>query len=376
MQKTTLTLIILLIISQTGITAQAHEVTSCGITEIIKSEQSTIPENYIAGNPINLEYSFTTLNNTPIQIVTNISQAEIGTGEWIVSISIDGEELYVKEERAGNFNSDETVLVTGTHEANIRITSLPYIKPAQYVISSVLASTPCVPVKHTHESSSTSGGSGSAGVVSTECFNNVQLKETRENNLRYGQYVPFSFTSDIPVYEVDVKGLRNDNEVTIRVEQLVNLSCKLIEKPQGGIYRYINIFSGVQQDGVLIKFKISNGWLTGGTIVLVRWQDGSWKDLPTTITGSDKRFTYYEADSTGFSSFAIVERGGAKPPKPAPQVTVTAGQVQPMAQVPFVSEIAREVGVRDLKGYVLFILFIILILGAGTMYIITKRCKK
>ncbi len=219
-----------------------------------------------------------------------------------------------------------------------------------------------------------SSGSGSMGVSTTECFSNVQLKETRENDLRVGTYIPFTFTSDIPVYEVQVKGLKNDYDVAIRVEQLINLSCKLIEKPQGGIYRYLNIFSGVQQDGVKIKFKITNGWLSGGTVVLVRWQDGSWKDLPTTEISKDNKYTYYEAQSSGFSSFAIVERGGTIPKLISAEYT--AAQVQPTEQVPFVSEIAREVGVRDLTGYLLIALTIILLLIVGTAYVLIKRCKK
>jgi len=260
----------------------------------------------------------------------------------------------------------------------IRITSLPYIIPAEYVISSVLASTPCVSVEHTHESTGSTGGSGGVGVITNECFTNVQFYETRENDLRIGSYVSFNFTSDFPIYEVSVKGIKNDPGVALRVEQLRDLSCKLTDKPQGDIYRYINIFSGVQQDGVKIKFKVSNSWLSGGTVTLVRWQDGVWKELLTSITGSDVRYTYYEAQSGGFSHFAIVERfkesaavAGTEPtPQGTVTVTVTAAQVQPSYPI------TPVIPIRDLTGYVILALGIILLLGAGTVYILVKRCKK
>lgn len=224
-------------------------------------------------------------------------------------------------------------------------------------------------------SGSTSGGSGGVGVITNECFDNVQYYETREKDLRVGVYTPFNFTSDFPVYEVSVKGIKNDAEVAVRVEQLNNLSCKLTEKPKGDIYRYMNIFSGVQQDGVKIKFKISNVWLSGGTVSLVRWQDNTWKELPTSITGSDKRYTYYESDSSGFSSFAIVERfdkwAVTEPtPQGTPTVAVTAAQVQPAnGHVP-------EVPPKDITGYIIVLLVLILLLGAGTIYIVKKRCQK
>ena len=379
-------LIIIITLLTLTLPAQAHEITSCGITEIINTEQAIIPENYIAGNPINFRYSFTTLNNTPVQIITNISQAEIGKGEWTVTILIDGTGLYIQEDGAGNFSSEESYLSAGTHDVMMRITSLPYIIPATYVISSVLTSTPCVPVEHTHPSGSTgstSGGSGGVGVITNECFPNVQFYETRENDLRISTYVSFNFTSDFPVYEISVKGIKNDPDVAVRLEQLLNLSCKLTEKPQGDIYRYINIFSGVKQDGIKIKFKVSNGWLSGGTVSLLRWQDGVWKDLPTSIIGSDQRYTYYEAQSGGFSHFAIVERfkeaavvAGAEPtPQATVTVTVTAAQVQPMTQI--TTTISEEEPERqNLIGYVILALGIILLLGAGTVYVLVKRCPK
>lgn len=220
---------------------------------------------------------------------------------------------------------------------------------------------------NTSSSSSTSGGDG---VITDECFSNVQYKETRENDLRYGAYTTFSFTSDFPVYEVQVKGLKNEHDVSVRVEQLRNLSCRLTDKPQAGIYRYINIFSGVQQDGVLIKFKISNGWLSSGTVTLARWQDGAWVDLPTSIIGSDGRYTYYESESTGFSSFAILERGGIRLPTPQPTVVIPAAQVQPIV-VPQPTEAEPPNRVSE----ILAVLAIIFFLGAATIHLLKKRCK-
>ncbi|MDD5454057.1 MAG: PGF-pre-PGF domain-containing protein [Candidatus Ratteibacteria bacterium] len=107
-------------------------------------------------------------------------------------------------------------------------------------------------------------------------------------------------------------------------------------------------------------------------IAMARWNDGVWKDLPTAIISKDNKYTYYESQSSGFSSFAIVERSGVIPTKE--QVEVTAEQVQPaitappVITIPFVPE-------KNLTGYILLGIMLILILGAATVYVLKTRCK-
>lgn len=166
----------------------------------------------------------------------------------------------------------------------------------------------------TNEYSNTgsSGSYGGGGVITTECINNIQLKETRENDLRVNAYVPFYFTSDTPIYQIDVKGFKNDADVAIRVELLNDISCRLTVNPPGRIYKFVNIFSGIKQDGVKIAFKVESKWITTG-ITLMRWQDGAWNDLNAIQTGADDKYTYFEANAPGFSQFAIVESATPEP---------------------------------------------------------------
>lgn len=308
MHKTTLTFIILLIISQTGTTAQAHEVTSCGITEIIKTEQTTIPENYIAGNPINIDYSFTTLNNTPVQIVTNILQDEIGIGEWIVAVTIDNKELIVQEENAGNFTSEEIVLTVGTHDTLIRITSLPYILPAEYVISSVLASTPCTTINHSHESQTTgtSSGSGGFGVISNEPLPNIEISETVERDLHINITTVYNFNKT-SIYEIVITPTRNEDEVMIKIENLKGISSKVDTPPSGEVFKYTNIYFGSNYiKSATVRFKLDSSLTSDKNINLVYWNGKSWETLTTTLIGTDDKYYYYETIISSLSRFSIV----------------------------------------------------------------------
>ncbi len=308
MQKTTLTFIIILIISQTGITAQAHEVTSCGITEIIKSEQSTIPENYIAGNPINLEYSFTTLNNTPVQIITNISQAEINKDEWKILITIDKTNIDSYETMPGNFSSDEIFLSAGIHNVIIKISSLPYIILANYVISSVLSSTPCISIEHIHEtvlSSDSSGSSGGLGVISNEPLSNVACSNVSERDWRYNTQIIYNFNCG-NVYEVSINPQENTFEVMFKLETLKANSLKTTALSNA--YNYINMYSGVKRFNVsVIRFKLPLDWVSDKeSITLMKWSSNTWESLPTIEISSDSSYKYYESTTDTFSSFAII----------------------------------------------------------------------
>ncbi len=235
-------------------------------------------------------------------------------------------------------------------------------------------------------SGSSSSGSGGVGVVSDECLSNIIRKETRENDLRAGSYTTYRFNSDIPVYEVLVKGLTNEHDVALRVEALKDISCKLTDKPQGRIYQYINIFSGVRQDGVRIRFKVETTWITDGTITLLRWQDGAWNDLNALQTGSDTKYTYFEAYSGGFSQFVIVDKEKTAASSATSRDTVTAGQVQPTAQtgqnaqnaqiLPGISESILNSEGRGLIEYIILPLILFLFLGATVVYIMMKRRKK
>ena len=67
-----------------------------------------------------------------------------------------------------------------------------------------------------------------------------------------------------------------------------------------------------------LDFKVERAWLqeqgaSRQDVVLTRFADGAWQDLPTTHVRSDESFDHFEADSAGLSVFAITVRATEAP---------------------------------------------------------------
>ncbi len=83
------------------------------------------------------------------------------------------------------------------------------------------------------------------------------------------------------------------------------------------VYLEINLTSGndtLEEDdieSIKIKFKIEQEWLTSNNInkskvILMRYHNDIWQELPTTILNESGTYVYYEATTKGTSTFAIV----------------------------------------------------------------------
>jgi PGF-pre-PGF domain-containing protein len=82
-------------------------------------------------------------------------------------------------------------------------------------------------------------------------------------------------------------------------------------------YTFINIslISGGEDIGqnitdVIIKFSVSKGWLSStgvdpNSIIMYVYEGGSWNTLPTTMTGSDSNYYYYQAAASHLSVLAV-----------------------------------------------------------------------
>jgi PGF-pre-PGF domain-containing protein len=100
------------------------------------------------------------------------------------------------------------------------------------------------------------------------------------------------------------------------------------------VYKYLSVStSGIPDSSVSsakIRFKVAKSWMAdngAGTsdIVLSRYAGGKWNDLTTRQTNQDTNSYYFEADSTGFSTFAIKVKQVAAPPPTTPTGNETTG---------------------------------------------------
>ncbi len=128
-------------------------------------------------------------------------------------------------------------------------------------------------------------------------------------------------------------------EITLEVSQAVTNAKVTVKKLSAqpsdtsgsagsSVYKYLQInvenipvgaFSGV----IPIKFKVDKSWLVSngineGDVVLRRYVSGQWQELPTRRISSDSSFALYEAETPGFSYFAIAGKSVAATPTIAP----------------------------------------------------------
>ena len=89
------------------------------------------------------------------------------------------------------------------------------------------------------------------------------------------------------------------------------------------VYKYLNIWvgnSGVVSskniENAVVSFKVEKSWVQDklidkSTIVLNRYSDNAWNQLPTSLSSEDDNYLYFTAQTPGFSPFAITGKSTA-----------------------------------------------------------------
>jgi len=104
------------------------------------------------------------------------------------------------------------------------------------------------------------------------------------------------------------------------------------------VFQYFRItkknLKDADAESLKISFRVTKSWLSdnslgSGDISLYRFADDKWNELTTTVTGTDSSYVVYEADTPGFSSFAIGTKSGVEVAEEAPE-----GEEVPVGEVP------------------------------------------
>ena len=106
---------------------------------------------------------------------------------------------------------------------------------------------------------------------------------------------------------------------------LKNKSKLTPETPEGEVYNYLNIWVGNSGYGsdtdnlenAVINFRVEKSWMQDkginkSSIILNRYSDKKWNELPTTLLREEDRYLYFTAETPGFSPFAITGKITAK----------------------------------------------------------------
>ncbi|NPE27304.1 PGF-pre-PGF domain-containing protein [Methanococcoides sp. SA1] len=163
-------------------------------------------------------------------------------------------------------------------------------------------------------SSSGGGGSGASG----EAFENIAFKDVNAENIIGGLVITYSFDEmQNSIDYIKFSALKNYGEVSTTIEVLKDKSTMVDEVAPGLVYSNLNIWVGnvgfATEDNIaypVIGFSVSKEWLVENginedSIALYRYSDGKWNNLNTIKIGEDVAYLYFEAETPGFSPFAI-----------------------------------------------------------------------
>lgn len=249
----------------------------------------------------------------------------------------------------------------------------------------------------TSTTSSSSGGGGAAVVIKEEPKSSRMWAKLDKD-----EPVKMEITNkEIAVLSIGftAKEKMDNPGLTVKVKDS-NPTGKSLS---GKAYQYLSIErTNIPEDQpAKISFKVNKSWITENniiesTVVLMRYKDG-WSKLSTKKTSSDSQYLYFEAETPGFSYFAVVgeklsaqeEAQKAESSEESKPAEKTGSTTEPSSQQ--AEEAGKEEGSKSLpedeemfKGeeklksnWFVYIGIAILILGAiGITYYEYERKKK
>ena len=133
-------------------------------------------------------------------------------------------------------------------------------------------------------------------------------------NISVGETTEISFgDTDTCIDSIKITAADDLNGAIITVERLMEKPTDVIKPTTTNVYTYLNIESTAPEGSIgslTIKFKVEKTWLTENNIdknnvVLMRYHNGIWEQLDTTVLNEDTTHVNYQATTTGLSIFAI-----------------------------------------------------------------------
>lgn len=207
-----------------------------------------------------------------------------------------------------------TYYSTGTFEVNLKVSN-------KYANSS---KTTTITVEEESDSGGrSSGGSGGGGGASgsPELAKNVEVKELSQVFITNGNPITFDFPRNATaVVYLSFDSKKTAGKTTAIVEMLKNQSILTPEASEGEVYSYLNIWVGnsgyATEENIgsaIVCFKVKKSWIDGNnidqsSIILNRYSDRKWSELPTTLLREDDRYLYFTSETPGFSPFAITAK--------------------------------------------------------------------
>ena len=167
-------------------------------------------------------------------------------------------------------------------------------------------------------SRSSSGGGGGGSGATGEAFENIAFKDVKTENIITGLAINYVFDDEQnPIRYINFSALKNSGRISTIIEVLKSRSSMVDTTVPGTVYSNLNIWVGksgfATEDNIadpVIGFSVSKEWFSENgidenSIVLFRYSEGKWNALNTGKIGEDVLYLYFEAETPGFSPFAI-----------------------------------------------------------------------
>lgn len=176
------------------------------------------------------------------------------------------------------------------------------------------------------KSSSSGGGGGSGGTGgSPEPAKNIEVKELSQTFITNGNYVKFDFPKNATaVVNLSFDSKKTVGKTTSIVEMLKNRSTLTSDVPNGEVYSYLNIWVGNggystsnSIENATISFRVKKSWIEDkgidkSSIILYRYNNTKWNELPTALLREDDGYLYFISETPGFSPFVIKAKAISK----------------------------------------------------------------
>jgi PGF-pre-PGF domain-containing protein len=208
------------------------------------------------------------------------------------------------------------------------------------------------PLSNTATSGSIGGGGGGGGGGTTgENFTNIILKEKYYLFIQKDRVTSYRFTNTSnPIIYINITGNISAGDTATQVEVLRAASTLMKKSAPGTVYKNINIWVGTSGFAVtknlkeaVIRFRVENSWLQSNNLArrdvgMVKWKGSEWVELETAEKEKDETYSYFEANTNSFSSFAITGLKSEVVPAQMPVFEVTETPATAPAPTPIATE--------------------------------------
>ncbi|MDW7731182.1 MAG: PGF-pre-PGF domain-containing protein [Methanolobus sp.] len=301
---------------------------------VLAVSSSTDVSSVSAGDDVVISYVVSNSASAGAADATNVKVDLALPSGWSLSSGTDPASLGTIAPAASSSGS-WTVTADNPASSNTLTISVTSTVPGGTVTTSSSVAGPSTSSDST-TSSSSGGGGGGGGGASGETYENIALKNVKSAYLQKDVLAQYDFTDEEnPVSAISFTPLLNAGTISVTIEVLHDTSALAESKPEGKVYRNMNIWVGKGGwassstiSGPEISFTVEKTWLEENNIDpvnirLMRYTT-KWNQLETTVTDEDSELVYFTAHTPGFSPFAITALENSGVVQAAEQDSTTA----------------------------------------------------